>query len=160
MVPLSVDLGELVALTVLLAVAFLPGLVAAALWSPFLLADRLRALFRLLPPRGRLAPSYLVLAVGGGLPYVVGGLWGLSRDDAGGAAAANALLDVLLTVSLAYVLVGPVLAAAVLPGLGFDWDPTDYGTGTWALLVGGTAWYAVLLSAPLFAMAVVAAFPG
>jgi hypothetical protein len=67
---------------------------------------------------------------------------------------------VLLTVSLAYVLVGPVLAAAVLPGLGFDWDPTDYGTGTWALLVGGTAWYAVLLSAPLFAMAVVAAFPG
>lgn len=159
MVPLSVRIGELASLALLLAAAFLPGLVAALCWSPFLLSDRLRALFRRLPPGGRAGSTYLLLAVGGGLPYVVVGVWALSRGAAGDAAAANALLDVLVTVSLAYVLLAPVLAGVVLPGLGCDWDPTDYGAGTWALLVAGSCWYAVLLSAPLFLVAVVVAFP-
>jgi hypothetical protein len=77
----------------------------------------------------------------------------------GDAAAANALLDVLVALSLGYVLLAPVLAAAVLPALHHDWDPTGYSAGTWALLVAGSGWYAAVLSAPLFLMALVAAFP-
>jgi hypothetical protein len=77
----------------------------------------------------------------------------------GDAAAANALLDVLVALSLGYVLLAPVLAGVVLPALDYDWDPTGYGAGTWALLVAGGGWYAAVLSAPLFLMALVAALP-
>lgn len=160
MVPLTVEIGGAAAVALLLGTALGPGLVAALLWSPFLLADRLRALFRTLPPGAGVAGSYLLLAVGGGLPYVAGGLWALSQSaDAGDAAVANALLDVLVGLSLGYVVVAPVLAGIVLPALDVDWDPTGYGAGTWALLVAGSGWYAALLSAPLFLMAVVVAFP-
>lgn len=160
MVPLIVSIGGAASVALLLGIALGPGLAAALLWSPFLLSARLRALFRCIPPGSGPTGSYLLLAAGGGLPYVAGGLWALSRGDAGEVAAANALLDVLVGVSIGYVLLAPVLAGIVLPALGYDWDETGYGVGTWALLVAGSGWYAALLSAPLFLVAVVAAFPG
>ncbi|PSP98743.1 hypothetical protein BRC89_07025 [Halobacteriales archaeon QS_4_70_19] len=153
-------MGETTTLALLLAVLLVPGLVAALLWSPFLLSDRLCALFRALPPRDGLVASYLPVAVGGALPYVVGGLWALSRGPPGGdAVAVNALLDVVVGVSVAYVVAGPLVAGVALPRFGRDWDPTGYGPGTWALLGTGSAWFAVLYGVPLFLMAAVLAYP-
>ncbi|MFB6206856.1 MAG: hypothetical protein ABEJ05_10070 [Haloglomus sp.] len=158
--PFTVRIGEAASLALLVTVVLVPGLVAALLWSPFLLSDRLRALFRELPPRGHPLVSYLLVALGGALPYVGGGLWALSRgSDAGDAAAANTLLDVVVVTSLVYLAVGPLVAGLALPRLGRDWDPTGYGPGTWALLGAGSAWFAVLFGAPLFLMALIAAFP-
>ena len=144
-----------------LALVLGPGLVAALLWSPFLLSSRLRRLFRRLPPTGSVVASYVPVAVGASLPYVIGAGWAIvASADGSGAAMANALLDVVVPLSVGYVAGVPAVAAAALPRLGVDWDPAGYGASTWLLLAAGGAWYALVLGGPLFVIALILAFPG
>ncbi|MFB6352569.1 MAG: hypothetical protein ABEJ92_00630 [Halobacteriales archaeon] len=160
MVPLQTVDVDLVGWFNLLLVLLAPGAVAAVLWSPFLLAARLRALFRELPPTGHLLPTYAVVAVGAGLPYVLGTFWAVVATSGGtGGEMANGLLDVVIPLSLGYAVGVPLLGAAGLPRFGVDWDPTGYGISTWVLLLAGGTWYALLFAVPLFVIAVVLAFP-
>lgn len=137
-----------------------PGIVAAIIWSPFLLASRIRALFRALPPARSTAVSYVVVTVGLSIPYLFGTIAALVvTEGQTGGAMANALLNVLIPVSSLYVLGLPILAIRGLPRIGRDWDPNGYDTTTWVLLIVGAAWYSALFAVPLFLIAVVLALP-
>lgn len=143
-----------------LALLFGPGLVAALLWSPFLLSDRVRALYRSLPPARSTGLSYLIVTVGLSVPFLAGTTWAItSTAEASGGAMANALLTVLFTVSATYVIGIPVATIEGLPRVGIDWDPTGYEAATWLLLIAGAAWYAALFAVPLFLIALVLALP-
>jgi hypothetical protein len=157
-VPATVDaaVGWLLGLAVLL----FPGIAAAGLCAPFLAADRLRALFRALPPTERLLPSYLAVAVGLSVPYLAGaGLTVGLVDPAGGGWSGGFLATALLG-GVAVGAVAPAVAAVGLPRFGVDWDPTGYGPSTWLLLVAAGASYAVVAAVPLVALAIGVALPG
>lgn len=144
----------------LLAVVLLPGLIAAVLWSPFLLSSRIQSLFASLPPRESTLVTYTVAAVGASLPFWLGSLAAIvGTEGASGAVMANAILDVIVPLAVVYVVGFPTIAIVVLPRVGVDWDPTGYGTGTWALLLVGGGWYAAMFAVPLFLVAVVLALP-
>ncbi|WP_255196989.1 hypothetical protein [Halorarius litoreus] len=164
MVPLQSLPGAVVGLGALLLLVLGPGVVASVLWTPFLASTRLRSLFRRLPPDGSLAVTYAVVTVGASLPYVLGAGVALGLVDIGGpeggARMANAILTVIVPVSLGYVLGVPLVGAVGLPRAGVDWDPTGYGVSTWLLLFVGTVWYVVLFAVPLFVLALIAAYPG
>ena len=137
-----------------------PGLVAAGLCAPFLAAERLRALFRALPPTGRLLPSYLGVSVGLSVPYLAGVVLTVARAAEAGPAWSSGFLLTALLGAVAVGLVAPAVAVLGLPRLGLDWDPTGYGPSTWLLAVGGGLWYAVVAAVPLAALAVGMALPG
>jgi len=143
-----------------LALLATPGVAAAALWSPFLLAARFRALFRAVPPGERLVPSYLVVAFGLSVPYLAGVLLTVGRVDPSGAGWSNALVETAVAGGLCVGVVAPVAAVVGLPRLGIDWDPTGYGPSTWALVVAAGLWYAAVAAIPLFVLATVFALPG
>ncbi|MDZ5810728.1 hypothetical protein U4E84_05120 [Halorubrum sp. AD140] len=152
--------GEATGWLLTLALFVLPGLVAAALWTPILLSTRLRALFRALPPAGRLVPSYVGAALGLSVPYLAGVVLTVEFVDSAGAAWSNALVETALAGGILTALVAPAAAALALPRLGIDWDPAGYGPSTWALLVAAGLWYAAVAAAPLFALALVFGLPG
>ncbi|GAB3697945.1 hypothetical protein [Halorubrum pallidum] len=160
MVPSTIAVSTVVGWLSTLALFAIPGIVAAALWSPFLLASRFRALFRALPPAGRTTVSYLAVALGLSVPYLVGVLLTVGLVDSSGAGWSNALIETALVGGLCTGLVAPVVAVVGLPRLGIDWDPTGYGPSTWALVVAAGVWYAVVAAIPLFALSVVFALPG
>ena len=137
-----------------------PGLVAAGLCAPFLAAERLRALFRALPPTGRPLPSYLVVSVGLSVPYIVGVVLTVARAAEAGPAWSSGFLLTALLGTVLVTFVAPAVAMLALPRLGVDWDPTGYGPSTWLLLVGAGLWYAVVAAVPLVALAVGMALPG
>jgi len=137
-----------------------PGLVAAVLCAPFLAASRLRALFRALPPKGRLVPSYVAVSVGLSVPYLVGVVLTVAFAGEAGPAWSEGFLDTALFGAVLVGFVAPVVAAAGLPRLGVDWDPTGYAPSTWLLLVAAGLWYAVVAAVPLVAAAVGMALPG
>ncbi|WP_144796776.1 hypothetical protein [Halorubrum depositum] len=143
-----------------LALFALPGLVAAVCWTPFLLSARLRALFVALPPAGRLAPSYVGVALALSVPYLVGVVLTVWLVDSAGPGWSEGFLDTALFGGVLVGFVAPAVAGAGLPRLGVDWDPTGYGPGTWALLVAAGVWYAVVAAVPLVALAVGMALPG
>ncbi|GAA0527281.1 hypothetical protein SAMN04488066_11418 [Halorubrum aquaticum] len=138
----------------------LPGLVAALLWSPFLISARFRALFRALPPRGRLVPSYVGIALALSIPYLAGLLLTVGLVDSAGPGWSEGFIDTALFGGIAVAFVAPVLAVVGLPRLGVDWDPTGYGPSTWTLLVAAGLWYAVVAAVPLVALAIGMALPG
>lgn len=150
---------DLLALGVLALLAVLPGAVAGLLCSPVLLFERLRELFRRLPPTGSTAANYSLVAVALSLPWVFGAIAAVAGAPSDPAGASNALLNLLVPLAAAYVVGLPLAAGVGLPRLGVDWDPTGYGPGTWVLLVVGAAWYAAVFALPLFAFALVAALP-
>ncbi|QAU13871.1 hypothetical protein EKH57_14725 [Halorubrum sp. BOL3-1] len=143
-----------------LALFLFPGLVAAGLCAPFLAAERLRALFRVLPPAGRLLPSYVGVAVGLSVPYIAGVALTVALVDSAGPGWSEGFLDTALFGGVIAGLVAPALAVLGLPRLGIDWDPTGYGPGTWGVLVAAGLWYAVVAAVPLVALAVGMALPG
>jgi hypothetical protein len=145
----------------LAALFFGPGAVAGLLCAPFLVAERLRALCRALPPGETVVVPYAAAALAGSLPYVAGTLLVLSEtaDAARGAAASKALVGLLVALSVCYVVGVPLLAGVALPFAGVDWDPTGYGPGTWALLGALGAAYATVFTVPLALFALVLAFP-
>lgn len=137
-----------------------PGLVAALLWSPFLLSSRLRSLYRSLPPAGSTVVSYLGVTLGLSLPYLVGTVWAITATKGGtGATMANALLDVILPITALYVIGLPIASVEGLPRLGIDWDETGYEPSTWVLLIAGAGWYAAIFAIPLFLIALILALP-
>jgi len=137
-----------------------PGLVAAILWSPFLVSSRIRALFRSLPPARSTTLSYLVVTGGLSLPYIIGTLAVLvATEGQSGGAMANGLLNMLIPVSGLYVIGLPLAANRGLPAIGRDWDPNNYGMSTWVLLLLGAVWYSALFAVPLFLIAAVLALP-
>ncbi|MDB2274919.1 hypothetical protein PM022_10220 [Halorubrum ezzemoulense] len=143
-----------------LALLGFPGLVAAGLCAPFLAASRLRALFEALPPAGRVLPSYLAVAVGLSVPYLVGVGLTVARAGEAGPAWSSGFLSTALLGGVLVGLVAPSAAVAGLPRFGVDWDPTGYGVGTWLLLGAAGLWYAVVAAVPLAALAVGMALPG
>lgn len=154
---LGADLAGVIWLLVALVT---PGLVAGVFWSPFLLSERVRSLLARLPPRSSWAWTYGLVTVGLSLPYLLGTTWALVRTTgATGGAMANEILDVIVPVSVLYLVGIPIVTVVGLPRLGFDWDPTGYGIGTWLLLVGGSLWYVLLFAVPLFVVVFFLALP-
>lgn len=143
-----------------LALFALPGAVAAVCWTPFLLSARFRALFVALPPKGRLAPSYVGVALALSVPYLVGVVLTVWLVDSAGPGWSEGFLDTALFGGVLVGFVAPAVAAAGLPRLGVDWDPTGYGASTWAVLVAAGLWYAVVAAVPLVALAIGMALPG
>jgi len=143
-----------------LALFLFPGLVAAGLCAPFFAAERLRALFRALPPAGRLLTSYVGVSVGLSVPYLAGLLLTVGLVDSAGPGWSEGFLDTALFGGVLVGFVAPALAALGLPRLGVDWDPTGYGPGTWGLLLAAGLWYALVAAVPLVALAIGMALPG
>lgn len=76
-----------------------------------------------------------------------------------GAALSNALLDMAFVLTIAYVGVLPLTSVIGLPRIGIDWDPTNYGLGTWLLLLIVALWYAAVFVIPLAFFAFILALP-
>lgn len=142
-----------------LALVFGPGIIGATLWSPILLIGRFRSLFDRLPPARWTIASYLVVAVGLSLPFVIGTGVVFATTSTEGAALSNALLNVASGLTVVYVIALPIVASIGLPRYGLDWDPTEYGIGTGLLLVAATLWYAAVFVVPLVIFAIVLAVP-
>ncbi|WP_123619306.1 hypothetical protein [Halorubrum sp. CSM-61] len=138
----------------------LPGVVAAVLWTPFLIASRFRALFRALPPAGRLVPSYVGVSLALSVPYLAGVLLTVGLVDSAGPGWSEGFLDTALFGGILVGVAAPAVAALGLPRLGVDWDPTGYDASTWLLLVAAGLWYAVVAAVPLVALAIGMALPG
>jgi len=145
------------------AFVFLPGAVATVCWAPFLLSGRLRALFAALPPFDSPYVTYVLVGLAASLPFVVGvgaALVGVDTEGPrAGGRMANAILDLVVPLSVGYVVGTPLIGVLGLPRVGVDWDPTGYGLSTWALLAAGGAWYAALFAVPLTLFSLVIAFP-
>lgn len=142
-----------------LALVFGAGITAAVLWSPILLGSRIRSLFGRLPPARSTIVSYLLVTIGLSIPFVIGTGVVFSTTSTEGAALSNALLNMVVVLTLVYVVVLPLTAVVGLPRISLDWDPTNYGLGTWLLLVGMVLWYATVFALPLAFLAFILAFP-
>jgi hypothetical protein len=134
--------STLYGLAFLLAVFVAAGVGLAALWLPFLVSVRVRALFEV-GPLSHWAANY-------GLAFVALATLQVSVLFA---ALTNAPSDD--AVATIVVFTGPLLALACwagaafgLPALGYDWleDPVI----TRALLLAGAVWYAVVTTVPPF----------
>jgi hypothetical protein len=136
-----------------------PGIVAAVLWCPTLLVGRFRSLFARLPPGRSTLASYLLVAVGLSIPFVIGTGISLTTASAEGAALSNSLLNLVVVLTITYVIVLPLVAGVGLPRIGLDWEPTNYALGTWLLLIGAVLWYAAIFAVPLMFAAFVFALP-
>lgn len=134
----------------LLVLVTAPGLIATLLWSPILLAGRLRTLFGSLPITGSTWGNYVVTGLALSVPWVVGFGWAFGTIGARTEAVRTGepLVDVAVQLSGLYVVTLPVAAGAGLPYIGVDWDPAGYGVSTWLLLVAASAWYATIYAAP------------
>jgi hypothetical protein len=138
------------------------GWLIGVLWSPFLLARRMRLLFASLPNADWRVSYGLWIP----LPAVV---WGfcfgcvisLSRDLRTPGKASPlyvAGLDGIAVATLVSLLLWPALLLYVLPERGFDWDPAEYDVRTVLLVVAGIVWYLLFLVGPAYAMSVFAGF--
>ncbi|ELZ57264.1 MULTISPECIES: hypothetical protein [Halorubrum] len=136
------------------------GLVAAGLCVPFLAVERVRSLFRALPPAGRTLPSFVAVSVALSTPYLAGVVLTVALVDSAGPGWREGLLLTALFAGFAPIILAPAVAVIGLPRLGIDWDPTGYGPSTWAILLAGGLWYAFLAAVPLVALAVGMALPG
>ena len=142
-----------------LALVFGPGIVAAVLWSPILLSSRIRSLFDRVPPARSTIASYLLVAIGLSIPFVIGTGIVFTTTSTEGAALSNALLNMTFVLTIAYVGVLPLTFVVGLPRIGLDWDPTNYGLSTWLLLVCVVLWYAAVFVIPLAFFAFILALP-
>lgn len=164
MVPLQSLSAQIAGWLGLVAFLLVPGAVATLLWTPFLVAGRLRSLFETLPPTGSLLPSYVLAGLGGSLPFVAGLLavfaTGASNDPQAGAGVSNGLVTVAVAGTVGYAVGLPIVGVLGLPRAGIDWDPTGYGASTWLLLAVGGVWYALVFAVPLLLLGFVFALPG
>jgi hypothetical protein len=103
--------------------------------------------------------SYLLVAIALSIPFVIGTGVVFTTTSTEDAVLSNTLLDLAFGLTIAYVSVLPLTAVVGLPRLGLDWDPTDYGLGTWLLLVVVVLWYAAVFVIPLALFAFILALP-
>lgn len=147
---------------VLLTLVLGPGIVATVLWSSVLASSRLRSLFRQLPLTDSMVGNYVLTAMGLSFPWLVG--WGWAFSEIGSRAEAGAtggepLFTSAILLSVVYLSGLPLAAGLGLPRLGIDWDATDYGLGTWLILLVSGAWYVAIFAVPTFVLGIVAALP-
>lgn len=148
-------------LTLLVLVAG-PGAVATVLWSPVLAVGRLRALFEALPLTRWTAANYVLVSMALSVPWIVGLGWAFAEIGSGvgaGEPGGDPLLDVAVQLAGLYLVGLPVAAGAVLPHLGFDWDPADYDATTWVVLVAASAWYALVFALPTALFGLIVSLP-
>lgn len=146
----------------LAVVCGLYGLLIAILWSPFLLSERIRALFSALPPADWRASYALWIPVPATVwGFLFGSVLSLSRDVRPPADASSLYVGGIdgIAVATALVLVSlPVLSLRVLPARGTGRDPADDTPRTVLLVLAGTVWYLLLLVGPAYALTVLAGF--
>lgn len=155
--------GSVAEWATLLVLVLGPGLVATLLWSPVLVAGRLRALFRQLPLTGSTAVNYVLAVMALSVPWLVGLGWAFAEigsQGANGAAGGEPLVAIAGQLAVGYVVGLPLAAGLGLPRLGVDWDPNGYGAGTWLVLVVASAWYAGVFAVPTFLFGVIVSLPG
>ena len=138
------------------------GWVIAIPWSPFLLSDRLRALFAALPPAGWQASFVFWIPI----PAAVWGfLWGgtlsfradLQPPEATIGAAA---MDGLVVATAASVLLWPAVLLYGLPATGTDWFADWTRPRTALLVVAATGWYLLFLVVPGYFLSILAGIGG
>lgn len=138
------------------------GLLIALLWSPFLIAGRLRRLFDSLPPTDWRVSYALWMP----LPAMVWGFFLGSvlpmsrtvRPPTEASILYVAALDGMMVATAISILLWPILLLYVLPVRGFDWYPEEHTPTTVALVVGGTVWYLLFLVVPMYIFALFAGF--
>lgn len=151
-------MGQSVTVLSTILLIILPGVLSTLLWSPILLSHRMRELFRRLPPTGSTVVSYIGVAIGLSLPYVIGvGLAVAGSTES--VDIANALLNVAFGVAILYLIGLPVGAVVGLPKAGVDWDQTGYGLSTWAVVLVATLWYVGIFLVPLLLFGFLLALP-
>lgn len=137
-----------------------PGFIASVSWAPFLISERFRSLFEQLWPEDSVAISYLLVMIGLSFPWVMGAGGAMVRGSPEELQMANAMMDVVVALSVVYLFGLPLVAGVGLPRVGIDWDETGYGLRTWVLLSTGVLWYVVLLALPIFALSIGLALAG
>lgn len=138
------------------------GLLIALLWSPFLIAGRLRRLFDSLPPTDWRVSYALWMP----LPAMVWGFFLGSvlpmsrtvRPPTEASILYVAALDGMMVATAISILLWPILLLYVLPVRGFDWYSEEHTPTTVALVVGGTVWYLLFLVVPMYIFALFAGF--
>ncbi|ADI73287.1 conserved hypothetical protein [Methanohalobium evestigatum Z-7303] len=140
-------------------ILIIPGIIAATFWTPFLVSERLRALFRKLPPTNSVFSSYIIAGISASLPYIIGFLVILAVGDVDNTQVSNSLITMSLLLFMVYTIGLPFIGVILLPRIGVDWDPHNYSVSTWILLAAGGAWYAILFTIPLAAFAFLLALP-
>lgn len=144
----------------LFAIALLiPGLIATTFWTPFLASERLRVLFRILPPTDSMLFSYIIAGIFASLPFIISFLIILAVGDMDNAQFSNRLINTSMLLFMGYTMGLPFIGVILLPRIGVDWDPHNYSVSTWILLALGGAWYATLFTIPLAAFAFLLALP-
>jgi hypothetical protein len=154
--------GTLAEWATLAALVLGPGLVATLLWSPVLVAGRLRAFFRALPLTRSMILNYVIVAMALSAPWIIGlvlGLAELGADTNGVQAYGTPVLRAAGRLSILYLVGLPVGAGAVIPALGVDWDPHDYQATTWVLLAAAGAWYAAIFAVPSALFGLIVSMP-
>lgn len=158
---MAVDpVGTLYTGVFLAVVAGLYGWLIAILWSPFLLAGRLRNLFETLPPSDWRVNYALWMP----LPAAIWGFFfgfglSLSLDVRPPAKASPIYLAGLDGIGLATIIslpLWPALLLYVIPDRGLDWNPNDYGPKTTLLVATSTLWYLVFLVGPGYVLSILA----
>lgn len=138
------------------------GLLIGVLWSPFLLAERLRALFASLPP-SEWRVNYVIWMP---LPALIwgllfGGVVSVSLDIRQPTRASEiyvAGIDGIVVATVVSLLLWPALLLYALPAREFDWDPNEYAPTTVILVIGSVVWYLLFLAGPAYVLSIFAGF--
>ena len=138
------------------------GVFIGVLWSPFLAAGRLRALFASLPPsewRVNYALWIPLPALVWG--FLFGSVLSVSLDVRPPTQASEiyvAGIDGIVVATLVSILLWPILLLYVLPANGVDWDRNEYAPKTVVLVVVSLVWYLVFLVGPAYVLSIFAGF--
>lgn len=131
---------EVLTLTLgLLALGLFTGAYVAVLWSPFLLLNRLRPLFRV-GPTDRWWLNYVVAALLVGVVHAT--VYAVGRTLLSGVAVPELLLYAGLGTAVCWMAV----AGVGLPSVGRNWKRGGYMTEL--VLLGGAVWYALVTTVP------------
>lgn len=138
------------------------GWLVGVLWTPFLVAGRVRKLFDSLPHADwRVSYALFIPLPGVAWGFLFGCTLSLSRDVRPPTRASElyvAGVDGIVAATLVSVVLWPTLLVYVLPRRGVDWDPDGYGPTTVLLVLGVTVWYLLFLVGPAYALSVFAGF--
>lgn len=83
-----------------LALVAVPGIVGAVLWSPVRPISRFRSSFGRLPTARSAIASYLLIAVGRSIPFLIGTGVLFATTSSEGTASSNALLSMVLGLTI------------------------------------------------------------
>lgn len=138
------------------------GLLVALFWSPFLLSERYRRLFGLLPPfEWRVNYVLWIPLPAACWGFLCGSIVSLSLDIRPPTEASPLYisgLDGIIVATVLSLLLWPILLLYVLPAQGFDWYSNEDLSTTVALAIGGIVWYLPWLVVPTYVLVLFAGF--